>query len=332
MKHSLPIFACLLGRLLAADPEARAQLPTVGTASGPMAVVARSDAPPRDSIAGDALLRRVLAAVDAQPSLAARLRYQVHLQGRTVVGSGVYLQQGRGPERQMRLELLLETPPITSRVLHVSDGAELWFVEELAGENRISRINMARLRNARPTSPGGVVDPHGWLALGGLTRLLGNLDAAFRFGPVSESRLDDVRVWTLVGQWEQGRLGDLLPEQKDAIASGREVDYGQLPQRLPTAVILHVGCDDFLPYRLEYWRNEAPRAGGPLGDREELGHLLVVMELYEVRIGGPIDPPQFVFQPPAGLKPEDRTGEFLTRLGLEETPNAGASRSSPPRR
>ncbi len=177
-----------------------------------------------------------------------------------------------------------------------------------------------------------MVDPHGWLALGGLTRLLGNLDAAFRFGPVSESRLDEVRVWTLLGQWEQGRLGDLLPEQIDAIASGREVDYSQLPKRLPTTVILHVGCDDFLPYRLEYWRNEASRTSGPLVARDELGHLLVVMELYEVRIGSPIDPAQFVYQPPEGMKPEDRTGEFLTRLGLEETPNAGARRTSPPRR
>ncbi|MEX2112847.1 MAG: hypothetical protein WD845_06645 [Pirellulales bacterium] len=297
-----------------------------------MATVARSDAAPRDSIAGDALLRRVLAAVDAQPSLAARLRYQVNLMGRSAVGSGVYLQQGRGPERLLRFELTLETPPITSRVLHVANGADLWVVEELAGENKLSRVDVARLRNARPTSPGGVVDPNGWLALGGLSRLLGNLDAAFRFGPVSESRLDDVRVWTLVGQWDHGRLGDLLPDQKEAIHAGAMVDYGKLPQRLPTAVVLHVGCDDFLPYRIEYWRNQQPRAGDFLSGRDALGQLLVVMELYEVRIGHPIDPAQFVFQPPEGQKPQDRTAEFLTRLGLEEAPTAGARRPTPPRR
>ncbi len=115
-----------------------------------MAVVARSEKAPRDSIAGDALLRRVLAAVDAQHSLAARLRYQVNLQGRTAVGSGIYLQQGKGPERQLRLELTLETPPITSRVLQVSDGTDLWFVEELAGENRISRIEHRPLAQSSP--------------------------------------------------------------------------------------------------------------------------------------------------------------------------------------
>ncbi len=297
-----------------------------------MATVARSDVPPRDSISGDALLRRVLAAVDAQHSLAARLRYQVNLMGRSTVGAGIYLQQGRGAERLLRFELTLDTPPITSRVLHVANGTDLWVVEELAGENKLSRIDMTRLRNARPKSPGGVVDPNGWLALGGLTRLLGNLEAAFRFGTVRESRLDDVRVWTLVGQWEPGRLGDLLPDQKEAIEAGTLVDYGKLPQRLPTAVVLHVGCDDYLPYRIEYWRNAEPRAGGLIGGRDALGQLQVVMELYEVRIGSPIDPAQFAFQPPEGTKPLDRTAEFLNRLGLEEAPTAGARRPTAPRR
>ena len=309
-----------------------AQLPAAAPAGGPMAHMAHSDSPPRDSIAGDALLRRVIAAVDAQPSLAAKLRYQVNLMGRSASGTGVYLQQGRGPERMLRLELALDTPPITSRVLHVADGTDLWIVEDLAGDNRLSRIDVARLRNARPKSPGGVVDPNGWLALGGLTRLLGNLDGAFRFGPVSESRLDDVRVWTLIGQWEQGRLGDLLPEQKDAIAAQQTVDYSKLPQRLPTAVVLHVGCDDFLPYRLEYWRNEHHRAGDLVSGREDLGTMLVVMELYEVRIGSPLDPAYFVYQPPEDKKPNDRTVEFLNRLGLEEAPTAGARRSTLPRR
>ncbi len=61
-----------------------------------MARVARSDGPPRDSIAGDALLRRVIAAVDGQSSLAAKLRYQVNLQGRTAGGVGRLLAAGQG--------------------------------------------------------------------------------------------------------------------------------------------------------------------------------------------------------------------------------------------
>ncbi len=57
----------------------------------------------------------------------------------------------------------------------------------LAGDNGMSRVDMARLRSARPKSPGGVVDPNGWLALGGLSRLLTNLDGDVSLWP-SEPR------------------------------------------------------------------------------------------------------------------------------------------------
>jgi hypothetical protein len=167
------------------------------------------------------------------------------------------------------------------------------------------------------------------LALGGLPKLLANLDAAFDFAPPSENRLDDLRVWSLVGHWTSERLVGFLPDQKQAIEAERPVELAKLSPQLPDTVVLHVGCDDLFPYRIEYWRFEKAAKDD---QARGTGKLLVVMELYEVRLAGNIDPAEFAFPAPTDLKPTDRTGEFLEKLGLEERTPTGANQNSPPRR
>jgi hypothetical protein len=317
MKSSLPSFAALAIAAVLVAPRAAAQVPA---AQPPRA---RQSA--GDSISGEALLRRVVAAVDAQPSITAKVRYRVDLMGRPSEGTGTYVQQGRGPARMLRMELNLQTPGMPNRVRHVCDGTTLWIVEEVARETRVAKVDVARLRAAVPKSQTPPTND-GWLALGGLPRLLVGLDAAFAFGPVRPSRLDDVRVWTLVGNWERGRLGDLLSDQKDAINSGKPADVAKLSPQLPDTVVLHVGCDDFFPYRVEYWRtgHDAPTADS------SQGKLLVVMEFYEVHLGAPVDARQFAFQPPADIQPDDRTLQYLDKLGLEEPLPVGARRRGRP--
>jgi hypothetical protein len=347
MKSSLPIFAIFAAGAVVAvfvTPVA-AQLPNVGNRPKASTAASPSTAPPRtaqlparqappatrqpEAISGDALLRRVITAIDSVPSIAAKVRYRVDLKGESTVGAGVYMQQGRGPERMMVYDLSLPTGETTSRVRHIADRSTLWIVEELVGANNYGRVDLARLRRARPKSQAGVPSD-GWLALGGLPKLISGLDRAFQFGPVTEGKLDEVRVWTLRGEWERDRLMNLLPNQKDAIAAGQPFGRSQLSPQLPDTVIVHVGCDDFFPYRIEYWRS--PEAQKKSDDEEPVEKLLVVMELYEVRLGGPIDADQFAFQPPPEIKPADRTVEYLDKLGLEELVPPGANRKGQPRR
>jgi hypothetical protein len=323
MKAILPIFAGLVA--LGAGVAAEAQLPAQGTpTAAPPAAPSGASAP--DSISGDALLRRVLTAVDDQPAIGAKVRYLVNLKGHAAVGSGIYLQQGRGAGRMLRFELTLELAGVTSTVRQVSDGSVLWIHEDLAGQQKLAQVDLVRLRQARP-KPESSPSPDGLLAMGGLPKLLAGLDGAFRFGAVSESRLDELRVWTLRGTWEPARLARLLPDQKAIIEKGGQADLSKLSPQLPDTVVLHVGCDDFFPYRIEYLRSVAGDKSAPLVARP---NVLLVLELYEVHTGGAVDPANFAFQS-GTLKPVDRTVEFLDRLGLEEI-TTGALRRSPPRR
>ena len=120
------------------------------------------------------------------------------------------------------------------------------------------------------------------LSLGGLPRLLWSLRTSFRFAPPTENRLDDLRIWTLDGQWNSSRLAMLLPDQKAAIDAGQPVDLSKLASQLPDRVVLRIGCDDLFPYRIEYWRREGKAKDSSSADR---GKLLVVVELYEVQLG-----------------------------------------------
>ncbi|MBI3838086.1 MAG: hypothetical protein HY288_09150, partial [Planctomycetia bacterium] len=255
MNSILPIFSCVALAWLAHGALAQQPLPVGNPRFKP---VPRAAAPPNDSNSGDALLRRAIAAVDAQPSITAKLRQQVDLLGRQLVGSGVYLQQGRGPQRLLRFELKLQASnkTTTNGMLQICDGTTLWIHEDLADRKNLSRVDVTRLRGARPKSPPPALPSNAWLALGGLPKLLMNLESSFQFGPVAESRLDSLQVWTVEGQWKPARLVQLLPDQKAKIEAGTAADTRNLAPNLPDCVVLHLGCDDLFPYRIEYWRRE----------------------------------------------------------------------------
>lgn len=306
MKSTLPILACLAatGWMSAV----RAQAPA-GNAAPAGATTEAASIP-----SGESLVDRVIDAVAAQASVGAKLRHRVELAGRPLIGTGFYLQQGRGADRAFRWEMDLRTTLSATRHWQVCDGNQLWILQEQGGHTHLSRIDMARLRAARHKSNGSPPPEPSLLALGGLPKLLIRLQDAFVFDRVSEGGLDDLRVWSIEGGWHPARLKNLLPDQQETIDSGGTVDLSRLADNLPHRVVLHVGCDDLFPYRIEYWRHESAPEDEDAPGRDVL---VTVMELYEVQLGARIDPSRFVFRP-GELTPNDRTQEFLDRLGLED--------------
>jgi hypothetical protein len=325
MNAIFPIFTCLAlagfsQHVWAQSPRPLAN-PPIPTGPRPPAIAAS------DSNTGNAMLRRAMVAVDAERSVAAKVRQKIELLDRQMVGAGVYLQQGRGPARQLRLELKLQSGDTTSSLLQICDGTTLWIHEDLTDRKNLSRVDVARLRNARPKSPAPPVDSSLWLALGGLSKLLWSLENSFQFAPPTEGRLDTLRVWTLEGRWKPERLVQLLPDQKANLEAGKPIDPRSLTPNLPERVVLHLGCDDLFPYRLEYWRSETSDKNKPPGRPR----LMVVLELFEVQLGGAIDPRQFAYKP-GDLQPTDRTQSLLDKFGLEEVAPSGANRNLAPRR
>ncbi len=326
MNASFPIFTYLVLVVLAGHAEAQFPLGT-GAASGLSPAQRAGTAP--DSISGDALLRRSLANIDVQPSIAANVRQKVAIEGISAIGAGIYRQQGRGVGRKLCLELELQAAggkPSTLR--QVCDGQNLWTYQDLTDSKSLVRVDLAQLSSARPKSTGNSNRAAVWLALGGVPNLLESLLAKFDFPKVTESRLGEVRVWTIEGTWKRPILLELLPSQKSAIEAGQRVDSGGLPPYLPDRVVLHIGCDDFFPYRFEYWRDEPAHRKSSAQDR---ARLLTVIEFYEVQFGIPIEASQFTFAP-GDLQAVDGTQAFLDKFGLEIALPAGANQTQRSRR
>ena len=250
--------------------------------------------------------------------------------GHPLIGSGIYLQQGRGPSRALRFDLNLQAGEKLASMQQISDGKELWISEEVGSHTRLSRVDVARLARARPRSP---LPPNAWLGLGGLPKLLSGIEGSFQFGTVAESRLEDLPVWTIEGTWNRARLVQLLGDQKQAIEAGQPADLNKLAPNLPDRVVLHVGCDDFFPYRIEYWRAvpSSTAAGDAKAGGEQAGRMILLMELYEVRLGATINPQEFAFKRGA-TKPLDRTQEFLDKFSLDDRLPEGAGQPRARRR
>jgi hypothetical protein len=324
MNSILPIFVAGCFWVALALPCRGQALPVAAPAGQPAAA---PNAAPPDSNSGDALLHHVLETVDAQPSIAAKVRHRVELLGRPLLGTGIYLQQGRGAKRRVRLDLELHMAGQAAHWRQVSDGENFWLYEELDEVKKLGWVDVSRVARARPKGQASPPAAAALSALGGLPRMLDSIAGSFRFGTVGESRLEDLSVFSIEGQWKQTLLAHFLPEQKEAIEAGKSADLTKLPANFPDRVIIHVGSDDFFPYRIEYWRADSGVGEGA----DHLGRLILLVEFYEVRLGGAIDAGQFAFER-GKLEPLDRTQEFLDKLGLEETVASGAAAKRPPRR
>ena len=79
-------------------------------------------------------------------------------------------------------------------------------------------------------------------------------------------------------------------------------------------MVLTLGHDDLFPYRMEYLR-EAPSADR--ADERTIAGTMATLEFFEVRLGGPIPPQRFVFQP-GNRTVVNGTEAYLKQLGITD--------------
>lgn len=261
-----------------------------------------------------ALGRDVLAALERRDSVVAKIRFQVRAFDQRLAGTGSYQQEGRGEHRVWRFELRMEVADQLASWQQVADGQHLWVHQHLLESNSLTRIDLARVRAAladRGQRPGAAPPSKVWLSLGGLPKLLHAWLEAFDFDAAAADELDGVPVWKLSGKWQGEPLAALVPALGEAPRGGR-AKQSDLPEPVPSRVVLLVGRDDLFPYRWEYWRRGPSDAAG-----KALEQPLAVMEWYEVQLDGPIDRRAFNYRP-GDLEVYDQTSSFLRSLGLGE--------------
>jgi hypothetical protein len=256
------------------------------------------------------ILASSLAMIAQADSFAAGVRQKVRVGDRVLVGTGRYLQSGRGEDQRYRFESTLTCDSLTFEMVEVCDGLFAWTYRHY-GEDapQLERRDVRRVRDRLTELK--AADPLTTAPyLGGLQRSMGTLRQWFRFISAEPGEVEGTPVWVVDGRWSADWLNVILPDHAAAARRPEGIAPAELPDGVPWSVRFFIGRTDLVPYRVEWLAIPGPRpvvAGTP----EPIG----VLELLDVRIGGPVDAGAFVYKPAAdGLI--DLTEDHVKGMGL----------------
>ena len=296
---------------LRAQPPAAPEQPTTGTPSGsvyrrggasaaskppapPVAGLPTVEGDPRDAQQAERIVAAALAGLGRVDSISARLRQRVRIGDRVLVGAGRYVQSGQGEDQRYRLESAMKSDTETFEVLEVCDGLFAWSYRRLGPQPaQIERFDVRRVRErmrSLDVADDASISPY----LGGLQRTLSLVRDWFRFVSVEPAAIDDMPVWVTMGRWNPESLAAILPDRAEAARRPEGIAAEELPDGMPWGVRLSIGRRDLFPFRIEWLAIPGRRPVSP-GPPEPIA----VMELYEVRLGEPVDAAAFVYKPAA---------------------------------
>jgi hypothetical protein len=318
MKHSLTvaIFLTLAAlALLATRRESGLPLINRAQASGEKpaaapAITDKAQAPAGAQADGNVLLVQAATKLKQLPTLEAKMRMQTKMLGQELSGTGSYHQLLRGPDTHFKLEMKLQVGNQVSSLLQVSDGRFLWTRRDLPTHKLLGRIDQRAVYDALARAnrtPAPVMGTNA-MALGGLPRLLETVASNFKFEAPRDASTLGAPAWMLQGTWHPNALAALWPERAAALKAGQAINLSELPEQLPTHVVVLLSRDPALPLfpqRVEYQRVDAA------GQRVSL----VTLELFDVRKNVALDPRLFAYKPGDQVV-EDHTEVFLRSLGL----------------
>ena len=248
------------------------------------------------------LVASMLSRLGRVESISARIRQRTRAEGMVIVGTGRYLQQGSGVDQQFRFEVVNKADTETFELLEVSDGISFWkFQKGSSTPVRLARVDISQIRTKLKDfgiEEGQAVAPH----LGGLQGALAHIRRYFQFESAERESLEGLPVWRVVGRWDSSRLIEIFPHLK-ALPNSSDGVAEEVPTGTPCSVELIIGSEQLFPFRIT-WSGRSDD-----GEVEPIS----ILELYEVRLGEPIDSAAFVYKPSAeGLL--DVTEQFVRAI------------------
>jgi hypothetical protein len=311
MKHRLPILAALgvvaaiwLGML--ADFGFRQWTQTT---SAEQVVVS---APVGTQTAqAELLVHQAAERLDQYASISAKMRIKAELFDEKIVGSAQY-RQGTAASHLLRWDTKLYIGDRVTSMQQIVDGSSLWLYQGTNEKSTLRRVDLSRVLAAEQglAKPAGEPSLHGLGlgSVGGLPRLMRNLDLAVNFNSLAQAKARfgtqgaEVPVYVARGTWTPAIWAKFLPEQEAELKAGQPPKLKKLAQQVPDQVILTLGRDDWFPYRIEFQRTT-----------DDSAKSMFVAELYDVQWNVPLDGRLFAYQP-GSLPVTDFTDPFVYYL------------------
>jgi hypothetical protein len=277
------------------DPPAKGQAgpaESIYLKSGSAVATGADQSGQQQAVQAERIVAASLAMLGRADSVSARLRQRIRVDDRVLVGAGRYVQSGLGEDQRYRYESSMKSDSESFDLLEVCDGLFAWSYKRVGPQPpQLERLDVRRVRERLrqlKVPDETTIAPY----LGGVQRTLALLRSWFRFTAVEPLAIDELPVWRVEGRWHPEGLSSLLPNQQAAILQPGGIRAAELPDGMPWSVRLWIGKRDLFPFRIEWLAIPGRR---PVADREP--DVIAVLELYDVRIGEPVDAAAFVYKP-----------------------------------
>lgn len=266
---------------------------------------------------GQHLIVRAASMLRQHRRLEANVRQQISLFGQQLSGPGYYAQYGDDKAGSSagaiacKLQLKISFGGKVASLEQVCDGRFLYTRYDLPWRNSLTFIDLDRVRKAiqsadqqPPPSP-----TTNWMAHGGLSHLVEQLDKHFHFSQPRAGKLgkSKIPVWSLQGTWKPEMLAKLLPDQASAIAAGKKPQLDELPEQIPHNVAVTLGRAEpfeLFPYQIIFYRNT--------GDSRSP---ILTLQFFSVRHRETMHASEFDYRP-NDQELVDQTGAYMKKLGL----------------
>ncbi|MFM9011554.1 MAG: hypothetical protein ACKON8_11995 [Planctomycetota bacterium] len=244
------------------------------------------------SAQAERIVASALATLAGAESVSLKFRQKVRIGDRVLVGTGRYVQAGRGEDQRFRYDSTLTCDTESFEVTEVCDGLFCWLHRHLGEETeRLERLDVRRIRGRLAEL--GVPDAaDGAAYLGGLQRALRLVRHWFRFTAAASGDLEGQPVWIVEGVWPPQHLAIIRPELAPKISGPNGVGPADLPDGVPWQVRFWIGRGDLLIRRVEWLAIPGVR---PVADSAP--EPIAVLDLHDIAIDGPVDATAFFYQP-----------------------------------
>lgn len=262
------------------------------------------------------------------PPLEARVGCRVRLFGQELTATGSYVQFGGGTGKTRLVLAMAAGGKVFRKQMQITDGLRhLYIREENRGVKSLISIDLRKVSRAMSESDGDQTPPLQLTAVGGVPRLLAQLNTNFDFGTPIESHLgnakNEIPVLIVPGKWKPEMLAKLLPEHQQEILAGKPAPLDKLASHLPHEVEVTLGNDDkfpLFPYKVVFLRYASDAEDNPRSRSDNMAEILS-LKLFEVKHRPQLSREFFDYRPQNNKDDvasiTDGTAQYIKRLGLK---------------
>lgn len=207
---------------------------------------------------GQNLVKQSVIELQALSSLEVKLKYRTFVYGEEISGTGQYWQLGEGPEKLLRMDLKIASASGDIFQQEICTHQHFWTRKMLPLEKKalLERVDLLRLRTAvaRVSQKNPEAGVRAWQMLGGITRIVSQLDQSYLFGVPREMKVKGGSLWRIRGRLHPSWIGFMSNRSEQVTHEMGE----QIPLECEIYLAKESSGPKLFPYMIDYYRYIPP--------------------------------------------------------------------------